>query len=104
MLGAAGYDRFFVNSEYLAALHNSSYAQREVPQGTVVFTTLSRVSKVLIGMYLLSQLQTEGKERLRMEVEAGKTYYVKWSIGGKMKVVDEETGVREIEGLHLAKD
>jgi hypothetical protein len=104
VVGAAGYDHIFVNNEYLAALHNSNYAQREVPPGTVVFTTLSRLNKVFIAQAELMELQKKAEERFRMEVEAGRTYYVKWSIGGKMKLVDAATGAKEIRGLHLAKE
>jgi hypothetical protein len=43
-----------------------------------------------------------------MEVEAGKTYYVKWFMtkahAGKMEIVDEATGAKEMRGLHPAKD
>ena len=105
MLGAAGYDRIFVNNHYLAALRNSNYAQREVPPGTVVFTTLSRINRIfIVDEELMEALRKKAKERFRMEVEAGKTYYVKWSIGGKMKLVDAATGAKEMSGLHLAKD
>jgi Protein of unknown function (DUF2846) len=103
-VGAAGYDRSFVNHDYLAALHNSNYAQREVPQGTVVFTTLSRLNRTFLAQAELMTLQKRAKERFRMDVEAGKTYYVKWSVGGKMKLVDSATGATEMSGLHLAKD
>lgn len=51
------------------------------------------------------------KELLRIEVEAGKTYYVKWHVpykpgtpAPKMELVDEATGASEIRGLHPAKD
>lgn len=46
------------------------------------------------------------KERLRIEVEAGKTYYVRWA-GKKMELVDAAKGTKEISGLQpfqLAKD
>jgi hypothetical protein len=44
---------------------------------------------------------------LRIDVEAGKTYYVKWSVsssGGKLALENEATGEKDIRGLHLAKD
>lgn len=106
VLGAAGYDRIFVNNEYLAALHNSNYAQREVQPGTIVFATLPRMKHVP-GAILeaeLMKLRKKAKERFRMEVEAGKTYYVKWSIGGKMKLMDAATGAKEMSACHPAKD
>jgi hypothetical protein len=42
-------------------------------------------------------------EQLRIEVEAGKTYYVKWSgstSGGKMQIEDATSGAKEIRKLH----
>jgi hypothetical protein len=45
--------------------------------------------------------------RIEIEVEAGKTYYVRWSVSGnygKMELVDPANGAKEIEKLHLAKD
>jgi hypothetical protein len=48
----------------------------------------------------------QSQERLRIEVEAGKTYYVRW-IGKKMELVDAPKGTKEISGLQplqLAKD
>lgn len=54
-----------------------------------------------------ADLMLQVKERLRIEAEAGKTYYVEWSVsgsGGKMKFVDAATGAKKISNLHLAKD
>lgn len=44
--------------------------------------------------------------QLRVEMEAGKTYFVKWSAstgGGKMTLVDSATGEKEIGKLHPVK-
>ena len=44
---------------------------------------------------------------LRIEAEAGKTYYVKWSVsssGGKLVLENEAIGEKDIRGLHIAKD
>jgi hypothetical protein len=44
---------------------------------------------------------------LRIEAEAGKTYYVKWSVsssGGKLTLENEATGEKEARKLHVAKD
>lgn len=41
----------------------------------------------------------QSQERLRIEVEAGKTYYVRWA-GNKMELVDAAKGTKEISGLH----
>jgi hypothetical protein len=46
-------------------------------------------------------------ERLHIEVEAGKTYYVKWSgssSGGKMQLQDAAAGAKEIRKLHPVRD
>jgi hypothetical protein len=55
-------------------------------RGGVAFTTLNAV--------------------LRVDVEAGKTYYLKWSVsgsGGKMMLADGPVGAKEIKKLNLAK-
>ena len=41
----------------------------------------------------------QSQERLRIEVEVGKTYYVRWT-GKKMELVDAAKGTKEISGLH----
>jgi hypothetical protein len=103
------YDRVFVNGDYLAALHRSNYAQRELPSGTVVLagTTRQRVIPGEILQAELMKLQKKAKEKLRIEAEAGKTYYVKWYVtnrGTKMMLVDAALGTKEMSGLHPAKD
>jgi hypothetical protein len=51
-----------------------------------------------------ADLMLQIKKRVRIEAEAGKTYYVKWSAasasGGKMTLEDEVTGAKGIKGLH----
>jgi hypothetical protein len=45
--------------------------------------------------------------RIDIEVEAGKTYYVKWFVSHlsqKMELVDAAKGAKEIIRLRLAKD
>ncbi len=44
--------------------------------------------------------------QLAIEAEAGKTYYIKWSVstsGGKMSLVDVTAGEKGIRGCHLAR-
>lgn len=56
------------------------------------------------AVYLLDLALNPGNrlhEALRIEVEAGKTYYVEWS-AGKMKMIDPAKGAKEIRGLHPA--
>lgn len=60
----------------------------------------------------LAMANLKAKEPLlRIEVEAGKTYYIEWSVGGikaseaggKMKLVDEATGAKKVGGLRLTE-
>ena len=108
MVGAAGYDRIYINDDYGGALHNSNYIKREVPAGTVVFTCLPRANVVVEApLAAITNAQKKKYEKLRIEVEAGKTYYVKWHVsgsGGKMNLVDDKTGEKEVHKLHPAKD
>lgn len=106
MVGAIGYDILFVNDEHLAALRNSNYAQCDVPAGTVVFSGIPRVKKtpIALDLQLITNHKNTAKERFRMVAEPGKTYYVRWSVGGKMKLVDADKGAKEMSGLNPAKD
>lgn len=103
MFGKAGYSRIYVNADFLATLHSGEYASREVPEGTVVFTTLPRALPIT-ALGMLTDAQKKKHEKLRLDVEAGKTYYFRWSVGDKMKLLDEATGTKEIRKTHLAKD
>jgi hypothetical protein len=47
------------------------------------------------------------KGRVRIDAQPGKTYYVRWSwavSGGKLEVVDEATGAKDVGKLHPTKD
>lgn len=53
----------------------------------------------------LRALMQKPKELLRIDVETGTTYYVKWSptrTGGRMTLMDAATGAKEISGLQHA--
>ena len=102
--GSAGYDRLFVNDTFLAALHSGRFASSKVPQGTVVISSVARLNSAFVGEAELMKLQKNARELLRIQVEAGRTYYVKWSIGEKVKLVDEATGAKELNKLEPAKD
>lgn len=103
MLGAATASHIFVNGKYLTKLQNSAYAPAYVAPGPVRFSTLRRVSWLLPGMAALSSIEQKQNERLRITAEAGKTYYVEWSVGDRMNLVDGAKGARDIRGLNLSK-
>ncbi len=97
MLGALGHPAIFINHEYMGELDNSSYVQYRLGSGTVVVTA----TFAIIG----PDVPGEGSVRARVEIqaEAGKTYYLKWSVsggGGKMQLMDAAKGAKEIKGLH----
>lgn len=105
------YGQIFINGEYLAALHRSNYAKREVVPGAVSFADNLRQKAIptqLLQAELL-KLKKTAKEKLSIDVEAGKTYYIKYSMhntGSKMELVDEETGAKEMgaASMHPAGD
>jgi Protein of unknown function (DUF2846) len=110
MVGAANHPAVFVNDDFLANLHNSEYASREVPPGTVIFSFLPK-STVDVTVYqaLANNLAKKKKEVLRIEAEPGKSYYFEWSYGGfggfhPLKLVDEAAGAKEVSKLHSAKN
>jgi hypothetical protein len=46
-----------------------------------------------------------GPTRIAIPVEAGKAYYIRWSVssrGGAIKLVDETAGAKEVRKLHLS--
>jgi len=111
VVGAAAHDSLFVNGVYLATLHIGEYATTEVAPGTVV---VSGTPKMYYGGVIISSAAAvndatkKENERLRMEVEEGKTYYMKWTSGAfatgiKVTPVDQATGVKEMKTLQLAK-
>src|SRR5271166_4698139 len=87
-VGKAGWSRIFVNADFLASLHSGDYAAREVPEGTVVFMTVPRGIPIT-AVLAFDDMVKKRHERLRINVEAGKTYYVRWFVGDKVKLVDE---------------
>lgn len=103
MVGAAGYEIVFVNGSLMGEFHSGNYSVCEVPPSTVVLSSLERITKVLIGYSLLADLQRKAKVNLRMEAEPSKTYYIRMWPRGKMQIVNEATGLKEIHTLHAAK-
>lgn len=110
MTGAANHPRLFVNDDFLADLHNSEYASREVSVGTVIFSFLPKSTvDITVPQALANGLAKKRREVLRIDVEPGKSYYFKWSYGGfggfhPLKQVDDSTGAKDIKGLHPAKN
>jgi len=52
---------------------------------------------------LLTNFQKKQYEKLRIDVEPGKTYYVNLYVafvGHQMRLMDEAKGAKEIRGLH----
>ena len=110
-VGSAGHDHLYLNGVYLATLLNGEYAWAEVAPGTVV---VSGMAKMYYGPSVIMSSaaavnQTRGQaERMRVEAEAGKIYYMKWTSGMfasdiKVKIVDTVTGARETLKLHPSK-
>jgi hypothetical protein len=106
--GAANHPLVFVNDLFWASLHNSEYVSHEVPAGTVVFSYLPKGTVTLTVFQIAGNLTKKPIEVLRTEVEAGKTYYFRWSYAtwGShfLKLEDEATGVKEMKKVHPAKE
>jgi hypothetical protein len=109
--GSAAHDHLYVNGVYLATLLNGEYAWSEVAPGAVV---ISGLPKMYYGGIIqstgaaLNEATKKENERIRFDVEAGKTYYLKWTSGAmatgiKVTPVDEATGAREMSKLHPSK-
>lgn len=110
--GSAAHDHLYVNGVYLAYLKNSEYAGLEVDPGTVVVTGSTEMyyaGGAAMSSYAAIKNSTKKEnERIRLEAEAGKTYYLKWTseplgTGVKVTLMDPEVGAREMRKLHLSK-
>ena len=111
-VGSAAHDHLYVNGVYLAYLKNSEYAGMEVDPGTVVVTGLPEMyyaGGVAMSSYAgLKNATKKENERIRLDVEAGKTYYMKWTSGTmatgiKVTLQDPGVGAKEMSKLHLSK-
>ncbi len=109
--GSASHDELFVNDTHLGKLLSSEYMFTEVPPGTVVIAGLPKMyygSIIMSAGAALNQARQKENERARFEVEAGKTYYFKWTAGTmatmiKVTPVDPSVGAKEMSDLHLSK-
>ena len=111
-VGSAAHDHLYVNGVYLAYLKNGEYAGMEVDPGTVVVTGFPEMyyaGGVVVSSYAgIKNATKKENERIRLDAEAGKTYYLKWTSGTMatgIKVTPQDPGVgaREMSKLHLAK-
>jgi hypothetical protein len=111
VVGAAAHDSLFVNGVFLATLISGEYATMEVAPGTVV---VSGTPKMYYGGLIyssaaaLNDATKKENERIRIDVEEGKTYYLKWTSGAfatgiKVTPVDQATGAKEMSKLHRSK-
>ena len=109
--GSAAHDHLYVNGVYLAYLKNGEYAGTEVVPGTVVVTGLPEMYTVDVftaAGSAVNDVTKKENERIRLDVEAGKTYYLKWTSGTmatgiKVTLIDPEVGAKEMSKLHLSK-
>ena len=110
-VGSAAHDHLYVNGVYLATLLNGEYAWTEVGPGTVVVAGMAKMyyGPSIIMSSAAAVNQTRGQaERIRVEAEAGKIYYMKWSSGMfatgiKVELMDPEIGAKEMRKLHPSK-
>ena len=123
-VGAATIAHIVVNGGQEARLGNGAYAVCILPPGPAEFSSsasvgLSAGSSGAPAPAPATAVPPTGNADLtaapngsdahlpggvRTGVEAGRSYYVRWSVGPKMALVEESIGAREIQGLHLAKD
>jgi hypothetical protein len=82
-----------------------------VEPGTVVIAGMARMyygpSIIMSSAAAVNQTRKED-ERMRLEAEAGKTYYLKWSSGMfatgiKVELMDPRVGAKEMSKLHPTK-
>ena len=95
----------------MAYLLNGEYAWLEVAPGTAVVT--GKPAMYYGGIIqstgaALNQERLKETERIRLDVAADKTYYLKWSSGAmatgiKVMLQDPQEGAREMSKLHPSK-
>jgi hypothetical protein len=109
--GSASHDELYINDTHLAKLLNGEYAFMEVSPGTVIISGLPKMyygSVIMSAGAALNQARQKEHERARLEAEAGKTYYFKWTAGTmataiKVTPMDPLVGAKEMSKLHLSK-
>jgi hypothetical protein len=110
-VGSAAHDHLYVNGVYLATLLNGEYAWTEVTPGTAIVTGAARMyygpSVIMSSAAAANQARGQA-ERIRVEAEAGKIYFMRWTSGMfasgiKVKLMDAATGAKEMSKLHPSK-
>ncbi|MGD0628460.1 MAG: DUF2846 domain-containing protein [Terracidiphilus sp.] len=110
-VGSAAHDHLFINGVYLAYLLNGEYAWMEVAPGTAVVTGMPEMyygGIIQSTGAALSEARRKENERIRLDVEAGKTYYLKWTSGTmatgiKVALQDQGVAAKEMSKLHPSK-
>jgi len=110
-VGSASHDHLFINGVYLAYLMNGEYAWMEVDPGTAVVTGMPEMyygSIIQSAGAALNDARKKENERIRLDVEPGKTYYLKWTSGTmatgiKVTLEDPGVGAKEMSKLHPSK-
>lgn len=99
-------------STYVIHLCNLNYVQRGNTDRMSWSSGYSREQMASCGEELISALTllrttsepaVPGPTHIAIPVEAGKAYYIRWSVtfhGGKIELVDEATGAKHIRKLH----
>lgn len=109
--GNAAHDHLYLNGIYWAYLKNGEYAFMEVGPGTVIVTGAPEMyyaGGIAMSAYAGTKDATKKEhERIRLQAEADKTYYLKWSSGTmatgiKVVLMDPGTGAKEMSKLHLS--
>ena len=106
MVGAAGFDKVYVNQNLFTTLRSGGYAPYEVSPGIVSFSLTARMAKSLGLTAVITNTDDQKNEKLKINAEPGRTYFIKLYVTGsghELKVVDSATGIKEIRGLHLSK-
>jgi hypothetical protein len=110
-VGSAAHDHLFINGVYVAYLLNGEYAWMEVAPGTAVVTGTPEMyygGIIQSTGAALNDARKKENERIRLDVEAGKTYYLKWTSGTmatgiKVTLQDPGIGAKEMSKLHPSK-
>jgi len=110
-LGSAAHDHLYVNGVYLATLLNGEYAWVEVEPGRVIVTGAARMyygpSVIMSSAAAVNQARGQS-ERIRVEAEPDRIYYMKWTSGMfasdiKVQLMDAKVAAKDMHKLHPSK-